>query len=237
MLQPHRSIVAERLNARFGAAPAQAVLAVALDRYEGRIALVSSFGAEAAVLLHMLSVTDAAVPVIMLDTQLLFPETLAYQQKLSAHLGLKDVRVITPDESTDADRSLHTRDTKACCHLRKIVPMETAAQGFDALLTGRKRFQTQTRAGLQSIETDAAGRIKVSPLAHWSSAQVADYFVAHDLPRHPLVARGYPSIGCAPCTSRVAKGEDQRAGRWREEDREECGIHFRPDGTVERTAG
>lgn len=237
MLQPPESIVAQRLNARFGAAPAEAVLAVALDRYEGRVALVSSFGAEAAVLLHMLARTDPTVPVIMLDTQLLFPETLDYQRDLSARLGLTDVRIITPDESADPDRSLHRRDTEACCRLRKVEPLERALTGFDAVLTGRKRFQTRARQAMDTVELDAAGRVKISPLAHWTAPQINAYFTAHDLPRHPLVARGFPSIGCAPCTSAVAPGDDPRAGRWPGEEREECGIHIRPDGTIERKAG
>ncbi len=237
MSSPPNTLQARQLNARFGAAPAEAALAVTLDRYEGRVALVSSFGAEAAVLLHMLARTDPAVPVLMLDTLLLFPETLTYQKELSAHLGLKDVRIITPDETADPNRTLHQRDTTACCALRKVAPLEKALTGFEAVLTGRKRYQTRARAEMQTFELDAENRLKVSPLAHWTPAQVAAYFTAHDLPRHPLVAKGFPSIGCAPCTSAVTASEDPRAGRWRDEAREECGIHIRPDGTIERKAG
>lgn len=237
MPQQPESITAARLNARFGAAPAEAVLAVALDRYEGNIALVSSFGAEAAVLLHMLAAIDPAVPVLMLDTQLLFPETLAYQTELSAWLGLRDVRRIMPDEAADPDRSLHRRDSQACCDLRKTVPLNRALASFAAVLTGRKRFQTGQRAAMDCFELDSAGRLRVNPLAAWTPARIEAYFTAHDLPRHPLVARGYPSLGCAPCTSPVAEGEDARAGRWRDEAREECGIHITPDGKIERKAG
>lgn len=236
MQQPPDEVTARRLSARFGAAPAESVLALALDRFEGRVALVSSFGAEAAVLLHMLSRIDPAVPILMLDTLLLFPETLAYQSDLTERFGLSDVRRITPDEATDPDRTLHLRDSEACCALRKVAPLEAALTGFDAVITGRKRFQTRHRAELPAFELEA-GRLKVNPLASWSAAQVAAYFEAHDLPRHPLVARGYPSIGCAPCTSPVNAGEDSRAGRWRGEAREECGIHFAPDGRPQRRAG
>ncbi len=236
MQQPPDDITALRLNARFGNAPAMAALAVALDRYEGRIALVSSFGAEAAVLLHMLSRIDPGVPVLMLDTLLLFPETLEYQQRLTAQFGLRDVRRITPDETDDPERSLHRRDSAACCALRKVAPLEAALRGFEAVITGRKRFQTGARARMERFELDAR-RLKVNPLADWTPHQISAYFDAHDLPRHPLVARGYPSIGCAPCTSRVQAGEDQRAGRWRGEDRQECGIHFGKDGRIERKAG
>ena len=234
MPQPE-DITALRLNARFGGAPAEAALAVALDRYEGRIALVSSFGAEAAVLLHMLSRIDASVPVLLLDTLLLFPETLAYQHDLSALLGLTDVRRITPDERPDPDRTLHDRDSSACCALRKIAPLQEALTEFDAVVTGRKRFQTGQRAAMTRFEHDGR-HLKVNPLADWSAAQIAAYFNTHDLPRHPLVAKGFASIGCAPCTSPVSAGEDPRAGRWRGEVRQECGIHFKADGKVERKA-
>lgn len=234
-MKPLEDITARRLNARFGDASAEAALAVALDRYEGRIALVSSFGADAAVLLHMLAQIDAHVPVLLLDTLLLFPETLTYQQDLTAQFGLKDVRRITPDETQDPDRTLHSRDSVACCALRKVAPLERALQGFDAVITGRKRFQTGQRAQMATFEQDGA-LIKVNPLANWSSNQIAQYFEAHALLRHPLVAQGYPSIGCAPCTSQVQDGEGPRSGRWRDEERQECGIHFTADGRIERKA-
>lgn len=235
MLQPEDK-TAMSLNARFRDAPAEEALAVALDRYEGRIALVSSFGAEAAVLLHMLSRIDPGVPVLLLDTLLLFPETLDYQQELSAHLNLRNVRRITPDERPDPDRSLHTRDSQACCDLRKVAPLQKALEAFSAVITGRKRFQTGQRTALARFEHDSC-HLKVNPLADWSASQIAAYFEAHALPRHPLVSKGYASIGCAPCTSPVAPGEHPRAGRWRSEARQECGIHFGADGKVERKAG
>lgn len=235
MSQPD-SITARRLNDRFASAPPEAALAIALDRYEGRIALVSSFGADAAVLLHMLSRIDNTVPVLLLDTLLLFPETLAYQAELTEAFGLTNVQRITPDESADPYRSLHQRDTTACCALRKVAPLENALASYDAVITGRKRFQTGQRAQMSLFEQDGL-RLKVNPLAAWSAQDIAAYFKAHALPRHPLVAQGYPSIGCAPCTSRVSAGEDPRSGRWRGEDRQECGIHIGPDGKVERKAG
>lgn len=234
---PPEDITARRLNDRFGAASAEAVIAVALDRHDGRISVVSSFGAEAAVLLHMVAAFDRSVPVLLLDTRLLFPQTLAYQTELAAWLGLTDVRRITPDETADPDRSLHLRDSAACCALRKVAPLEDALTGFAAVMTGQKRFQTGRRATLKTFEFDASGRLRVNPLADWSPARVQDYFDTFDLPRHPLVADGFPSIGCLPCTSRVAPGEDTRAGRWRGEGRQECGIHIGADGRVERKAG
>jgi phosphoadenosine phosphosulfate reductase len=172
--------------------------------------------------------------VIFIDTEMLFAETLAYQREVSRSLGLTDTRVIRGGGTEDPDGTLHRRDPDACCALRKTRPLETALAPFDAWITGRKRFQSGSRASLDHFEIEPGGRrIKVNPLAGWSAAAARDYIAQHHLPRHPLVARGYPSIGCAPCTSPVAEGEDPRAGRWRGTDKDECGIHF-IDGRVVR---
>ncbi len=219
------------LNDRYRNHAAKAVLERALtDAQVGRIAMVSSFGAESVALLHMVSVLDRTTPVLFVDTQMLFPETLQYQLDVTEKLGLTDVRVIRASDDAvaeaDPDGTLHQRSTDACCDLRKVVPMENALEGFDAWITGRKRFQAGTRAALDFFENEGDKRIKVNPLAHWARDDVQDYMINNRLPRHPLVAQGYPSIGCAPCTSKVAPGEDPRAGRWRDQDKEECGIHF-----------
>ncbi len=221
----------EALNARYRNHAAIAVLRHALsDPAVGRIALVSSFGAESVVLLHMIAVLDRATPVVFIDTQMLFAETLSYQAEVAAQLGLSDVRTIRARPAAlaahDPDRLLHKSDSDACCALRKAEPLERALAPFDAWITGRKRFQGQTRARLDFFENEADQRIKVNPLAHWRPADVRDYMLNNRLPRHPLVARGYPSIGCAPCTGRVKDGEDPRAGRWRGQEKEECGIHL-----------
>lgn len=241
MPRPLNPLPTARLNTRFGDASAETILAVALDRFDGEIAMVSSFGAESAVLLHMLATLDPGVPILMLDTLMLFPETIAYQRDLSAHLGLTDVRRITPEtgavEQVDPNGDLNTRDSTACCDLRKVVPLRKALSPFTASISGRKRFQTGQRAAMRAFEVDNDGLIKVNPLAAWTPADISAYLDRHALPRHPLVARGYPSIGCAPCTTPVAPGEDSRAGRWRQEDRQECGIHITPDGRIERKAG
>ena len=232
---PHSEPVQHRieaLNARYKHHSATAVLEHALqDAQVGKTAMVSSFGAESVVLLHLVSVIDRTTPVLFIDTQMLFPETLAYQQELTERLNLKDVRVIRAADSAvnfeDPDGTLHQRDTDACCALRKVEPLQNALAGFDNWITGRKRFQGGTRQALQFFEEEAeTGRIKVNPLAHWDQDDVRTYMIENRLPRHPLVARGYPSIGCAPCTSTVDDGEDQRAGRWRGKTKEECGIHF-----------
>ena len=220
------------LNARYRHHGATAVLhAVLRDGVAGRIAMVSSFGAESVALLHLVAMIDPATPVLFIDTQMLFPETLAYQQEIAERLQLRDLRIVQAAADTldreDPYGALRLRDTDACCALRKTRPLNSALSEYDGWITGRKRYQSGTRAVLEFFEAEPdTGRLKVNPLAHWSSADVADYMAENRLPRHPLVARGYPSIGCAPCTSAVAPGEDPRAGRWRGQDKTECGIHF-----------
>jgi len=226
------------LNARYRHHSAISVLQHALtDSDTGAVAMVSSFGAEAVVLLHMVSVLDRSTPVLFIDTEMLFPETLAYQRELASHLGLRDMRVIRASRTAmaahDPDGLLHKTDPDACCTLRKSAPLNAALAPFDAWITGRKRYQAGSRSELQFFEAEGTARIKVNPLAHWRAGDVQDYMVENRLPRHPLVARGYPSIGCAPCTSPVAEGEDPRAGRWRGQEKEAFGIHF-VDGKMVR---
>nr|WP_044562834.1 phosphoadenylyl-sulfate reductase [Azospirillum sp. B4] len=196
---------------------------------KGEIALVSSFGAESAVLLHMVAEIDPATPVIFLNTGKLFGETLRYRRELIARLGLTDAREIKPlgeDEAArDADGMLWRRNPDACCHFRKVEPLNRALAGFGAWITGRKRFQAATRADLATIEA-AEGRLKVNPLVDWDRDDLVAYLDRHDLPRHPLEADGYLSIGCMPCTDRVAAGDDLRSGRWSGLGKTECGIHL-----------
>lgn len=219
------------LNDRYRHHAAVAVMEKALkDPDTGEVALVSSFGAESVVLLHMVSLIAPGTPVIFVDTLMLFQETLDYQREVSRQLGLTDVRTITAAQAMldleDPDDTLHQFNTDACCALRKTVPLEQALSGFDAWITGRKRFQAATRATIDFFEVETPARMKINPLAHWGREDLEEYIVQNRLPRHPLVAQGYPSIGCAPCTSKVAPGEDPRAGRWRGSQKTECGIHF-----------
>ena len=201
-----------------------------LRDYRGRIALVSSFGAESIVLLDMVATISPSTPVLLNETGMLFPETLEYQREVSAKLGLSNVQLVRPTRqrltAVDPDDMLHRFDTDACCNLRKREPLKRALAPFDAWITGRNRFQNSLRAELEEIEQDDDGKMKVNPLARWTATDIAAYLDRHALPRHPLVAQGYPSIGCEPCTSRVADGEDPRAGRWRGSDKTECGIHY-----------
>ena len=225
----------DALRLASGDARAQDVLAGVIAEFPGQVAIVSSFGADAAVLLHMVSEIDQDTPVLLVDTLMLFEETLIYQRELSAALGLRNVQHVRAESRDlamlDPADDLHGRDPDACCVIRKVAPLDRALRRFPVCVSGRKRFQSPTRAALETFEMDK-GRLRVSPLSGWSASDLSDYLDAHSLPRHPLVARGYPSIGCAPCTSRVARGEDVRAGRWRGTGKVECGIHFTADGVA-----
>ncbi len=224
---------AAALNARFAGVATRDMLAAVLNEgLAGRIAAVSSFGAESAVLLHLIASVDPSVPVLFLETGKHFPETLAYRDDLAARLRLTDLRNLTPDAELLAARDgtglRWSYDPDGCCDIRKVQPLARALGGFDASFTGRKGFQSATRAGLPTFEidtSDTTGRLKVNPLADWSSDQIDSYLAASGLPVHPLVAQGYPSIGCSPCTTRVEQGEDPRSGRWKGWDKTECGIH------------
>ncbi len=223
---------AARLNAQFEGVPVPEMLrALIAHGLIGRAAVVSSFGAESAVLLHLIAQVNPDLPVLFLNTGKIFPETIAYRDLLIERLGLTDVRTITPDvdaiEKQDSTGLRWSYDPDGCCELRKVIPLETALAEFDTSISGRKGFQSKTRAHLQRFEIEK-GWLKVNPLAEWGKPELDAYFEAHDLPRHPLEAQGYLSIGCAPCTSVVKPGEDPRAGRWRGWEKVECGIHGEP---------
>lgn len=245
ILDPHQDETVEervaRLNNALRDAPAEEILKVALkEEFPGRIAAVSSFGAESAVLLALVADIDPATPVLFLETGKHFAQTGAHRNDLIDRLGLEDVRLLRPSgaelKDEDPEGDLWSRDPDACCRLRKARPLDLGLLGFDAWLTGRKRFQTESRLSLPVVEKDDNGRLKFNPLANWGQNDLDAFLDARDLPRHPLVAEGYVSIGCEPCTSPVADGESVRAGRWRGQDKEECGIHITEDGRIVRAS-
>lgn len=220
---------AERLAERYGALDGAELLAAMIEReFPGRLAVVSSFGAETAVILDLVAEMDRATPVVFLDTAKHFPETLAYRDALVRRLGLTDVRSVEPDREAiareDPDGELWRRNPDRCCHLRKVAPLERALAGFDAWVNGRKRYHGELRSDLPTIEA-ADGRIKINPLARWTHERVEARLDQRRLPRHPLAERGYRSIGCAPCTDAVAADSPMRAGRWSGTGKIECGIH------------
>jgi len=216
------------LQAKFGTLEGTDLIAAMRSEFKDKLAIVSSFGSESAVLLHMVAAVDPSLPVLFLNTGKLFGETLRYRDRLQDVLGLTDLRAIGPHpEDTkrlDPDGTLWSRDPDRCCAMRKVWPLQRALAPFEAQVTGRKRFQTKARANLDAIEI-VDGRFKINPLASWDRAALEAYIAAHKLPPHPLVADGYLSIGCMPCTDRVQEGGDYRSGRWAGSDKEECGIH------------
>ena len=228
------------LDAELRSAHPRSVIAAAWAEYGDRLALVSSFGAESAVLLHLAAQVSPAIPVLFLDTGMLFGQTLDYRKQLAARLGLSDVRDLRP---TFADIAVHDpksdlwkSDTDACCNIRKVIPLDKALGGFDAWLTGRKRFHGGDRLRLSVVEA-ADGKLKFNPLANWTKEDLDAYVAEHDLPAHPLVAQGFSSIGCWPCTSPVEEGQDVRAGRWAGQDKTECGIHVARAPTIPNVGG
>ncbi len=217
------------LNALYHDREASWVIAHAVgEAFPGRIAFVSSFGAESAVLLHLLAQIDPSVPVLFLDTHKLFGETVRYRSRLQHQFGLEDVRVIGPRkrdlDAHDPQGTLSMHDPDKCCVLRKSEPLTRALKDFDCWVTGRKRHQTDFRQDMDVLEFDGA-KYKLNPLAGWTRKDIAAYAVAHNLPPHPLVRQGYHSIGCMPCTSKVVDENDSRSGRWAGQAKTECGIH------------
>ena len=222
---------AAQLDARFRFWRTRDMLeAVLAEEFAGRVALVSSFGADSVVLLHLVASIDPATPVVFVDTGKLFGPTHAYREDLVARLGLTNVQVARPEAAVlvaqDADSALWLREPDRCCAIRKVEPLARALRPFDAWISGRKRYQGGARTSLPLVEADH-WRVKINPLALWSKEDVDRYRRSHDLPEHPLVAEGYHSIGCISCTDRVADGEDERDGRWRGSEKTECGIHLR----------
>lgn len=223
-----RTLAAE-LETRCGTLPPAEILALMCrETFAGRIAMVSSFGADSVALLHMLAQVAPEVPVLFLETGMHFSATLEYRRALSARLGLTNVVDVRPDPqeiaAQDAQGQRHRYDPDGCCALRKVRPLARALEPYAAWINGRRRDQTLSRRTLPVVEADAE-RVKVNPLAGWDQATLEAYIDAHKLPRHPLVADGYRSIGCAVCTARPGPGEDSRAGRWRGFEKTECGIH------------
>ncbi|MDR3515808.1 MAG: phosphoadenylyl-sulfate reductase [Azospirillaceae bacterium] len=233
--------LAATLSQRFAGQDGSAVLRPVLGSlFGGRVALVSSFGGEAVVLLALVAEIDPATPVIFLNSGKMFGETLRYRDQVVKRLGLTDVRTVSPEAravaAEDPDGALWLDDPDACCDLRKTRPLDRALVSFQAWITGRKRHQASTRATLPLFEATADGKIKVNPLASWTRERLEAEFVARDLPRHPLVADGFLSIGCQPCTARVAPDADPRSGRWAGLEKTECGIHLRRAVGTYRTA-
>ena len=220
----------ERLNGELREASAQTILRVSVVREwpDEKITYVSSFGAESAVMLGLIAEVDPDLPIVFLETGMHFPQTLDYKEEITDRLGLTNVRDIAPNETErkilDPNNNLWKSHTDACCALRKVRPLEPALKGFNAWITGRKRFHGGARMNLPVFE-HSGDRFKVNPLASWTQEDVDRFFIYRGLPKHPLVAQGYPSIGCWPCTKPAADPSDVRSGRWAGQGKTECGLH------------
>ncbi|MDB5628556.1 MAG: hypothetical protein JWQ51_896 [Tardiphaga sp.] len=206
-----------------------AIIAAALEAVgRDKLAVVSSFGTESAALLKVMADVDPAIPVVFLDTGWLFQETLDYRDTLIATLGLKDVRSIKPLDDNlhrdDPDRDLWFSNPDGCCFIRKVEPLARALKPFDAWINGRKRFQGGQRADIPVVERDGA-RLKFNPFANVSRDDIEAIYASAKLPPHPLIASGFMSVGCMPCTTRGGTDADSRAGRWSGRGKTECGIH------------
>ncbi|EKF19507.1 phosphoadenylyl-sulfate reductase [Nitratireductor pacificus] len=230
-IESETAAFAADLDARYGHLPAEEIIAVAIDLFRdaGGIAATSSFGADSAALLHLIAEAEPGLPVTFLDTGQHFGETLDYRDQLADDLGLTNIVVIAPLDDAlatgDPDGLLHRTDIDGCCAIRKVEPMARAVAPYRAWFTGRKRGQAATRADMPVFEA-VGPRIRVNPLARWTTEDQAAYMVKHDLRQNPLVAFGYLSIGCFPCTTPVKPGEDARSGRWAGQAKTECGIHL-----------
>ena len=220
----------DELNAKYaGKHPQEILRGVLLDDFPGEVSLVSSFGTESAVLLHMVAQIDRGTDVVFINTGKLFGETLRYRNELIERLKLLAVRSIMPKpallSASDPKGILWADNANRCCYIRKVEPMARALKDVNVWISGRKGFHGGGRSQLPVFELND-GRIKINPLANWVQSDVEAYFTNHDLPRQPLEVDGYKSVGCMPCTSPVAEGEDVRAGRWRGQEKTECGIHI-----------
>ena len=200
----------------------------------GPVAAVSSFGAESAVLLHLIASVAPDAPVLFIDTGFHFSETLGYRDQLVSQFGLSSVKTIQLDplseKRSDPSRKRYAIDPDECCALRKVSVLQRALTPYSGWVAGQKRFHSHERSRIDRLEWDAdQSKWKFNPLADWSASDLMRYQAQHQLPAHPLAAAGFTSIGCAPCTTAVGVGEDVRAGRWRGTQKRECGLHRQVD--------
>ncbi len=224
----------EARRAEFENMTPEALLRWASGRFGSDLVCLSALGAEDCVLVDVIARHGLPIPILSIDTAVLFRETYALWSRLEKRYGISIDGIrseLIPDAgptAPDLDR-LWEREPDRCCALRKVAPLRQALSTRAAWITGIRREQSETRRNAQVVEWDQAfGLVKLNPLAAWTADQMWAYIKAHDVPYNPLHDQGYPSIGCEPCTSAVIAGEDIRTGRWRGREKTECGLHVAP---------
>jgi phosphoadenosine phosphosulfate reductase len=210
-----------RVNASFENAPAAAVIEWAVEQFHPDLCLTASM--TDAVMIDLVTAVEPSVEVVFIDTRYHFPETLETLELVRRHYGL-NLRIMTIPPPADGVE-LWKADPERCCSAAKVTQLDRALQGKLAWMSGLRRVEAPTRAAAPIVSRDKRGLIKINPIATWSDLDVSGYIADHDVAVNPLVAKGYPSIGCWPCTAPVADGEDPRAGRWAGQDKTECGLH------------
>jgi len=220
----------DEANRRLAEASPAEILRWAAETYGDKLTMATAFGPEGCVILHMLAEIDPSIRVFNLDTGYQFAETLELRDRIAARYGIEVemVRAARSVAEFEADNGgpVYKVDPDRCCDDRKLGPLRRAVTGYDAWISSIRADQSAHRARADAIGWDAKfGLVKVNPLLKWTKRDVWAFVVTHDVPYNPLHDRGYPSIGCWPCTRAVASGEDERAGRWAGQAKTECGLH------------
>ncbi|PIR31838.1 MAG: phosphoadenylyl-sulfate reductase [Alphaproteobacteria bacterium CG11_big_fil_rev_8_21_14_0_20_44_7] len=229
----------QRMEAFYSGFDAEQLIKTVINQeFKNEVALFSSFGAHSALLIDMVAEVNPKTPILFLDTEKHFAKTYEYVEQITKKLCLKNVHFLKPDpklvKNTDPNGELWSIQPNRCCWMRKVEPLQRAIKelGIKALITGRKRYQTSERNDMGYFQVDADGIFRINPLAFWDKDKIAKEFKFRQLPQHPLVAEGYKSIGCEPCTIPVGENGDERDGRWAHtadlygEQKSECGIHL-----------
>jgi phosphoadenosine phosphosulfate reductase len=229
-----------KLNTEFENVPPKEILLWAWDSFKPSIAVTSSFQTQSLPLLHMISEYVPEMSILFLDTGFHFPETLAFRDLLvqKYKLNIKNLKTeMGHDGFKNSHGDLYRQNPDLCCFINKVEPLKKAMRDLQAWVSGIRRDQTDARRNIDVITLQPDGLYKICPLASWTRQDIWQYIYDHNLPEHPLLAQGYLSIGCAPCTRQVFHGEDERAGRWPGTEKTECGLHIPTDGNENKKNG
>ena len=220
----------ESLNRQFHKSSPLEIMKKSLNLFKNKIVYVSSFGTESAMILHMISEIDKNFPIILLNTNFLFSKTIDYKNELINIFKLNNFLEIFPNNADlkkyDPKDNLWKSNVEKCCEIRKVQPLKKFLENYDAWISGRKAYQGGERIDINPFEINN-GKIVVNPLANFEQKLVSEYFLNHNLPRHPLFNEGYLSVGCTHCTHKSSNKNNPRSGRWVNQIKTECGIHYK----------